>query len=65
MILKVSKGDEQVQFIAAVQEGLRALEEGRVISHAEVKARFNRHKYRPRKGSIGLDQSPRPKESLE
>ena len=28
------------EFIAAVEEGLRALEEGRVVSHDEVKARF-------------------------
>ena len=29
------------EFIAAVEEGLRALAEGRVVSHDEVKARFN------------------------
>lgn len=31
---------EELEFIAAVQEGLQALEEGRVMSHEEVKARF-------------------------
>jgi predicted transcriptional regulator len=32
--------NEEAQFIAAVEEGLRALDKGRVISHAEVKSRF-------------------------
>jgi predicted transcriptional regulator len=32
--------NKEAEFIAAVEEGLRALEEGRVVSHDEVKARF-------------------------
>ena len=32
--------NEEAEFIAAVEEGFRALEEGRVVSHEEVKARF-------------------------
>jgi predicted transcriptional regulator len=31
---------EEAEFIAAVEEGLKALDEGRVLSHEEVKARF-------------------------
>jgi predicted transcriptional regulator len=34
--------NEEAEFIAAVEEGLRALEEGRVVSHEEVRARFRR-----------------------
>jgi predicted transcriptional regulator len=32
--------DEEAEFIAAVLKGLKALDEGRVLSHEEVKARF-------------------------
>jgi predicted transcriptional regulator len=32
--------NEESEFIVAVEEGLRALAEGRVLSHEEVKARF-------------------------
>ncbi len=40
--------NEEAEFIAAVEEGLRALEEGRVVSHEEVKARFEwLHKFLP------------------
>jgi predicted transcriptional regulator len=36
--------EEELAFIAAVEEGLRALDEGRVVSHEEVKARFEGEK---------------------
>ncbi len=32
--------NEELDFIAAVLEGLKAIDEGRVISHKELKARF-------------------------
>ena len=34
--------DEEAEFIAAVEEGLKALNEGRIVSHEEVKARFEK-----------------------
>jgi len=32
--------NDEADFIAAVEQGLRALSEGRVLSHEEVKARL-------------------------
>jgi predicted transcriptional regulator len=37
--------EQEAEFIAAIEEGLKALGEGRVLSHEEVKARFENRSY--------------------
>ena len=35
----LEKISEEIEFLVAVQQGLKALDEGRVVSHEDVKAR--------------------------
>ena len=45
----LEKISEEIEFLVAVQQGLKALEEGRVVSHEAVKARVASWAHRGRK----------------
>ena len=45
----LEKISEEIEFLVAVQQGLKALDEGRVVSHEDVKARVASWAHRGRK----------------
>ena len=45
----LEKISEEIEFLVAVQQGLKALDEGRVVSHEDVKARVASLAHRGRK----------------
>jgi predicted transcriptional regulator len=45
----LEKISEEIEFLVAVQQGLKALDEGRVISHEDVKARIANWAHRGQK----------------
>jgi len=45
----LEKISEEIEFLVAVQRGLKALDEGRVVSHEDVKARVASWAHRGRK----------------
>ena len=46
---RLEKISEEIEFLVAVQRGLKALDEGRVVSHEDVKARVASWAHRGRK----------------